>query len=201
MHPEALFIIESDTALELVKQHIQDCKRVTEQRQFLLTELGVTHCFTNIRTGVVTGVVFDKTVHPEFCKPLISNKVSYPRKGSSWHKRLKEQVGVPDPAHLISKEFNIPLSLHYKLESSEGVLRLGEPLTECGFLYIGENGPYAMWVPDVNKEVKQQESNGSVVQEPAKSFKLEFEGCRRIEPEDWEILVLLDKLSKKRPSF
>ena len=54
-----------------------------------------------------------------------------------------------------------------------------------------------MWVPNVEAEVAIEIAKGNTVDEPANSFKLKFEGCRRIEPEEWEILALKHKLESK----
>ncbi|MGC5808004.1 hypothetical protein [Ralstonia pseudosolanacearum] len=51
--------------------------------------------------------------------------------------------------------------------------------------------------PDVPGAVARDEAKGYAVAEPAKSFKLEFEGCRRIEQEEWDILVAQHKLEEK----
>lgn len=197
MFEKAIFMIEGGKALDLVKAFIAERIRVSAEVRALAKELGVEHIYTSRATGVLTGVQFKDKVHPDFKKPDRKG-ISFPKKGSEWEKRLREQVGHQDQSAIIANAFNVPLSISYSDDAGSGVRCLGVPFTECGFLYLGADGPYAMWVPDVPAEVAHSESRGYTVGEPAKSFKLEFEGCRRIEREEWEILVAQQKLDEKR---
>jgi len=196
----AYFLIESGRPLELVRQQIAETSRVREQTQALAKELGVTNGSLCRRTGVLLGVVFDKDVHPEFVKPKsrARNRTSYPKKGSDWAKRFAAQQGTPDAVELISTEFEIPLGLSYKMATGSGWCTIGTPLSECGFLWLGENGPYAMWAPDVPALVADRRSRGQEVEDPAGSFSFNIDGCRRIEKEEWEILVLQHELAAKK---
>lgn len=191
-----IFMIESGKALALVKHHISEVLRVRNEVGALLEDLGVRRYRLNRVTGVLSAVDFDGAQHPDFKKP--TKWGSYPKKGTEWAKRFAEQRGHESDSGLISDAFSIPLSLSYRSEDSSGGRCIGSPLTECGFLYLSVDGPYAMWVPDVPAEVAYQESLGYTVDEPAKSFRLEFDGCRRIEPEEWDILVAQHKLDQKR---
>lgn len=193
----AIFMIEGGRALEMVKEHIAERLRVRVETRALAQELGAPELFEDRTNGTLLGVVFDGDIHPDFKKPTGRHKVSYPRKGTAWEKRLKEQVGYRPLVRWISDEFNIPLHISYSGNGGSGGGCVGNPFTECGFLYLSPAGPYAMWVPDIPAKVAEYEAKGYVVEEPTRSFKLEFEGCRRIEEEEWEILVLQKKLEAK----
>lgn len=195
----ALFMIEGGPALVMVRDHIADRLRVRSETRALAREIGASELFEDRTNGTLLGVVFadGDDFHPDFKKPTGRHRVSYPKKGTAWEKRLKEQVGYKPLVKWISGVFDIPLSISYSGNGGSGGGCIGSPFVECGFLYTSKDGPYAMWVPDVPAKVAEYEANGYVVEEPAKSFKLEFEGCRRIENEEWEILVLQKKMADR----
>lgn len=194
MH-NAIFMIEGGKALEMVKQYISEVKRVAAQNKLLAEELGVNEVTTNIRTGVISGVCFKEAIHKDFTKP--KKGISYPKKKTIWNDKFKAQIGHRDASTWIAEEFHIPFDIDYFNEKTKGSRYIGSLLRECGFLFISENGPYAMWCPDVCAYVQNYIDQGYDVKEPAKSFKLDFDGCRRIEPDYWKILVLQHKLEKK----
>lgn len=201
MIDSAMFMIEGGPLLGLVKHHIQERKRVMGEVRELANELGVTEAYRDRWSGVISGVVFPRgQVHPEFTKPTSKGRISFPRKRTYWHKRLAAQVGHEWAIKVISDALNLPGSISYTTPGGSGVCGFSSILNECGFLYMTEDGPYAMWVPDVPAEVaaKEAEGVGYAVEEPAKSFKMDFEGCRRIDKEEWEILVLQQQFAEKR---
>lgn len=196
----ALFMIEGGKPLEMVKEYIRQYAVIKEQTRLLAEELGVSDVWTDISTGVMTAVLFKGEVHPEFKKPKKRGGPSYPKKGSSWAKRFADQQGTRNPAEWISKEFNVPMSLRYKgVEDGRGHgwRCIGNPLRECGFLFLSEDGPYALWIPDVAAEVAYTQEQGCIIEGEAATFKMEIPGCRRIHDEEWEILVLQHKLAEK----
>lgn len=194
---KAIFMIESGRALDLIKHHITEKKRVSAEVRALAKELGVESIYTSQSSGVLTAVEFPGKAHPDFKKP--TKRGSYPKKGSAWATRLAEQNGYDSPSNVIADAFQIPLSISYHGKGDAyGSSCIGFPLNECGFLYLSADGPYAMWTPDVLAEVAAYEADGWTVKDPAKSFRLEFDGCRRIEREEWEILVAQHKLEQKR---
>jgi hypothetical protein len=194
----AMFMIEGGKPLEMIKQHIAERNRVWGAVRALAKELEADQVYTDRTNGILSGVVFRDDIHPDFAKPKKRGEASYPKKGTAWAKRLKEQQGYRDPAEWISKEFGIPLVVEYDAnDGGWGSTCIGSPLTECGFLYLGEEGPFAMWAPDVPAIVEKYRSYGTV-REPAASFRFNIPGCLRIEEEEWRILVLQHELEQKR---
>ncbi|MDO9177170.1 MAG: hypothetical protein Q7U16_02410 [Agitococcus sp.] len=196
MATDAMFIIESGKALAMVRKHIAERISAQSVVRELAKDLRITEVLTDRTTGILTGVVFPAEIHAEFTKPKKRTGTSYPKKNTAWAARFAEQKGYRDPATWIAHEFSIPLSLSYRRLDSEfgntgsGWSRLGSMLTACGFLYLSEHGPYAMWTPDVPALVAERLTPGILVEEPAASFKFDFDGCRRITHEEWDILVL-----------
>ena len=193
----AYFLIEGGRVLEMVREHIADRLRIQAENRKIAEELRVDEGVTDRTTGVLRGVVFKDVIHPDFTKPR-KNGASYPKKRTKWFSRFDGQKGYLSLPEWISKEFKIPLRVEYVGNNCRGNLAIGTIFAECGFLYLSEEGPYAMWVPDVPVAVREYEANGYTVSEPAKSFVLEFDGCRRIEKEEWEILVLQHRLANKK---
>lgn len=193
----AIYMIEGGKALDLVKRRIEDVRRVQQQNHDLAKELGAARYRVRICEGTISTVEFKGDVHPQFTKP--GKYGSRPKKGTEWEKRFAEQKGhIESESTEISNAFNIPLCISYKGGESSGSRIIGAPLQECGFLYLSADGPYALWIPDVAAEVADTESRGYTVSEPAKSFDMILPGCRRIEKEEWQILVAQHELEKKR---
>jgi hypothetical protein len=191
-------MIEGGKPLEMIKQHIAERQRVAVAVRDMAKGLGAEQVYTDRTNGTLCGVVFPGAIHPDFAKPKKRNGVSYPKKGTAWAMRLKEQQGYRDPSEWISSEFGIPLSLSWRKAGEWcGSTCIGSPLTECGFLFLGEDGPFAMWAADVPAYVEVYRSYGDI-EEPASSFQFNIDGLRRIEREEWEILVLQHKLADKK---
>jgi len=199
MAGNAIFMIEGGKALELVKLHIAERQRVARERGDLARELGVDDIYISNMDGVLLGVRFKgDEAHPDFKKPDRKG-ISRPKARTAWKDRFDAQKGFPRPSVVIAEAFDIPLSIGYTSnEGGNGWRCIGNPFNECGFLYLSVDGPYAMWVPDVPCEVTEAEARGLTVEEPAKSFRFEFDGCKRAEKEEWDILVAQHNLAKKR---
>lgn len=191
------FMIEGGKALELVKRHIADRLRTIEQARAIAADLGVDDIMTSRYDGKVAAVQFKDRPHPDFTKSGKSG--SRPKKGTEWAARFAEQEGYQNDSDLIASEFNIPTSISYSNgQGVTGSRLIAVPFQECGFLFFGKDGPYAMWIPDVPGEVAADQARGYAVDDPARSFKPEFEGCRRIDVEEWDLLVAQRNLAKKR---
>jgi len=191
------YVIYGGSALELVKQHIADVQRVRAETTALAKEIGVERYRVTDSNGVITSVDFGNGPHhPDFKKP---NKYgSSPKKGTGWYLRFQGQKGYESSSSPISETFSVPLTIAYGKEGSKGWRRIGYPFDECGFMYLSADGPYGMYCVDVEAEVSADREKGYEVDEPAASFKMSFDGARRIEKEEWEILVAQHKLEKKR---
>ncbi|QNB13467.1 hypothetical protein G5S35_17740 [Paraburkholderia tropica] len=197
MSDNVIFIIESGKALDLVKHHIAEKQRVARANRDLLKELGVEDAWISRDDGTVLRVRFKSSIHPQFTKA--DKNGSRPKKGTDWAKRFEAQKGYANQSSVIADAFDVPLSISYgKPGNATGWRCIGLPLCECGFLYFGENGPYALWVPDVEAEAESDRAKGYEVAEPAASFRLEFDGCRRISREEWEFMVAKHNLEKAR---
>lgn len=198
MAENVLFMIEGGEALEMVKHYIAEKKRVRAANMVIAQELGVEDIFVDRVNGTISAVRFPGQRHPDFTKE--TRQGSWPKKGTDWHRRFAEQVGYENQSALISETFAVPLSISYKSAAGEshGWRCIGGMLNECGFLWLGEDGPYAMWIPDVEAEVASDLAKSHSVAEPALSFAPVFDGCRRIEQEEWDILVAQLKLARKR---
>ncbi|MDS1142418.1 hypothetical protein RE432_18445 [Pusillimonas sp. SM2304] len=192
----AIYMIESGKALDLVKHRISEVKRVRQQNIELAKELGAERYRVHIESGVITTVEFADEKHPQFTKP--GKYGSAPKKGTEWAKRFSEQKGHESESAVIAEAFDVPLRISYEGENFSGSRCIGYMLRECGFLYLSDDGPYALWIPDVAAEVAAEEGRGGTITWPEQPFSMELEGCRRVEKEEWDILVAQHKLDKKR---
>jgi len=191
----AYYLIEGGKALELVKQHINDRKRVDLKNRELANELGADRFWTDHFAGNLIAVSFDGAHHPDFKKPK-RNCACFPKKGSEWAKRFAANPGYTSECSLIVDAFKAVLTIGYGKDGEEsGWTRIGNPFSECGFAYPHQTGPYLMWVPDVQAAISKIESDGFTVNEVAKRAPMQFDGCRRIKKAEWEIMVLQHKLA------
>jgi hypothetical protein len=198
---DAIYIIESGKALDLVKHRIAHSLRIRLEVIALLKSIGCENnkVWTNSQTGVLTCISAKRGSQPEGFTVPDSKGRTWPKKGTELAKRFAEQKGHPlSESNEISSAFNVPLSLEYKLiDGSKGWRRIGYPLSECGYLYLSAKGPYALWIPDIKKAIAECKARGETVIGDAKKFDMQIEGCRRIESEEWEIMVLQHKLQGK----
>ena len=184
MQESLYFLIEGGKALDLVRRHIKEMNDAHARAQKLAKEIGVKQFSADKLTGRLTGVVFerDQEPHPDFLK-ADRNGVCFPRKKSDWFNRIQAVKGHPITSELISEALGVPLTLRWK----NGFLHLGYPFRQAGFLFLGKDGPYAMYIPDVAGAIKK--AGHGLPDEPARSFKPEFEGCKRILRQEWELIV------------
>ena len=180
---DAIFLIEGGKALELARSHLAEWLRVRKQSQDLARELGVEHVWTSREDGVVIAVDFKGAVPADFTGR--GSHGSRPKRGTEWATRFAAQAGYRNPSALLMEGLGIPCFISYLTKNGHGIRRLGLPFAECGFLWVGERGPYAMWLPDIEAEVRAELAAGRTVEEPAASFRMEFDGCRRISEEEW----------------
>jgi hypothetical protein len=193
----AIYMVESGHVLEMVKEHIRERLRVSADVGDMLKELGTNTCSRSRFNGTLAGVVFPGAVHPQFTKPDREG-VSRPKKNTDWHGRFKAQKGYRELEGWISKELGVPLVISYKGKDCSGSRCIGAAFNACGFLYPCADGPYALYIPDVAAEVAATIAEGYEVEGPAPSFNMDIEGCRRVEKEEWEMVVLQHKLAKKK---
>jgi len=180
----AIFMIEGGVALDLIQDHIAEKQVIADKIRELADEFCTTRVATSKFDGSLIGLHLDpsKPRPKDFTAPDV-NGVSRPRSKS------------------IAATLGIPTQLSYSKKGKfHGSRLIGHPAAPCGFLYISSNGPFAMWTPDVEMEVAAAESSekGVVVSGPAKSFRMDIDGCRRLEIEEWEIIVRTHALIRKQ---
>jgi len=195
-----IYLIEGGKALQLVKQHIEEVKRVRNDVRLIAEELGIREGQTNNFTGVLISVLFKRGAVPEgWTKPDRKHGASRPKKGTPMAARFAAQVGYKAPSTVISDELGVPLDVSYENGKSIGSRGLGEnPFRPCGWLYCSGSGPFALFTPDVVGEVKRLKAAGWTVTGEAANFTGVIDGCRRIESEEWDIVVAQHELDAKR---
>ncbi|ARL04221.1 hypothetical protein [Burkholderia pseudomallei] len=191
MSNRLFFMIEGGQAQDLVKHHIAEVQRVKREAIAIGRELGAARINTSGVDGTLIAVQFDGTPHRDFIKTGKRGALSYrPRGGTEWEKRFAAQRGYESASYLIQEKLNVPCQISYSTPSGgSGFRHVSVPFEECGFLYLGAEGPYAMWIPDIEAEVAADLAKGHSIEEPALTFKPVFDGCRKIALEEWELLV------------
>lgn len=198
MSQSVIYLIESGFALDLVKKHVQEVCRVQREAAALAGDLGCTQGALDPFTGVLRGVAFPQKKHPDFTVPNRRSRVSSPKKGTEWAARFAAQKGHAIPEATIQKAFGVPLSIEYTCDGGYGSSAIGDVMNACGFLSLSDDGPFALWIPDVHAEVAAHVSQGHVVDSESKNFTMSLPGCRRIEDEEWDIMVAQHSLAEKK---
>lgn len=194
----AVFLIESGRALELAQQWVQDEQVQRRQRREIGQALGVSRVYLSFDTGVVLGAYFgDKlAVHPDFRKPNRKG-ASFPKKHSGWAARLAQQHERKLTMAQVNKELGIPDSLCVRHPDGSEVWRmLSSPVTPSGFLSLSDQGPFAIWTPDVDDVLRQEREAGHEILTFPKDFKFTIAGTRRILPEQWDLMVAERRMNK-----
>ncbi|PAT39171.1 hypothetical protein CK623_11465 [Vandammella animalimorsus] len=189
-----IYMIESDPALSLVKRHIAERKRAWAEAKVLADEYGATHCSFNHLDGRLASLGFEGEPHPQFKKPR--NGHCYPKKGSEAAAKFAALQGYEYSCTVISQALGVPLSLRWDQpdDGSRGWMNIGSPFQECGWLYLSEDGPYALWIPNVQAAIEHLHQQGKTVDPPA--FDMQLPGCRRLLREEWDLLVAQHKLKQ-----
>lgn len=202
MSDNAIFLIEGGPALELIQAHIAEKNELAAKIKELADEFGTTRVATNKIDGSLFGLHMDpsKPRHKDLTSPD-ANGISRPRKNTETAKRFKEIGGYTNPSSTIANGLGIPTQVaRFKKGKYQGTQAIGNSVSPCGFMFITSGGPFAMWTPDVEAEIAAIEANekGVVVNGTAKAFKMDIEGCRRLEHEEWQIIVLTHSLMRKQ---
>lgn len=122
---DALYMIEGEPALSLVKTHIAEVQRVRAEVRALANLYGAEQITTDRMTGVLRGVVFKRNEHHADFKKPDRRGVCWPKRKTEASDKFAAQVGYEHPETTISKAFSVPLTLCHKGPSrSPGVVCL-----------------------------------------------------------------------------
>lgn len=188
------FLIEGPgKAMDLVKEFLAERSEAIERCHTLVKEIGgdKAQYTRDNETGKVTGIVFAGEPPSDWKKPN-KNGVSFPKKGSPWISRLRDQQGHRTSSEMIKDAFAIPTMMECtKADGSRAWREIGHWFTPCQFAAkLGEPPLYLMVIPNHAFYIAQAEAEGWTVPDDVKAFKPEFEGCRQITRADWEIMVM-----------
>lgn len=195
------FLIEGPgVAMNLITEWLAARDEALDRAFSMLHELGVTHHTRDDSTGVVTGVAFPRGEVPAGWTKPDKYGVSRPKKGTDEYKRFNAQVGHPKASPLIKSAFNIPTSMKCEGPNGERFIEMGHWFEPCGFATMGDTPPFLLVIPNVAYYVAKAEAEGYTVPAEVKAFKPEFEGCRAITEDDWDLMVLRAEKSKEQAS-
>lgn len=178
-------------AMDLITKWLKERDLVLDRTVELAKEVGAQYITQDEETGVLTGVVFPDRAAPVGWTKPDKRGVSRPKAGSEWHARFKAQVGHTKASPLIKEAFGVPTTMICRdAEGRERRMEIGNWFHPCGFATLGAQPPYLLLLPNVAYYVAKAEAQGYIVPPEVKAFKPEFEGCRPISEEDWELLEL-----------
>lgn len=214
-----LYLIESGPMLELIKHHLNERTRVTAVNLEILRKLGLdpekVQLWRHIYNGSLTGVQIPKSlkmpkvfVQENWTKPDSKGR-RRPKKGTEEYKAFYSEDALFTPAEtLIVKALNVPTSIGYKTRggtrSGEGWSMIGRMMSACGFLWMDrDNGPYAMWLPDVEAAVEDLKKAHKGVKSfevigGADVWQLDTTGIKPLLQEEWDLMVAQKNLEEAR---
>lgn len=198
MKKDLYFAVESGRTLELAKAHARERQEQHDRNSEIAKELGVDQFVVSFMDGAICGVVFDGPVHPDFKKPN-RHGVSYPKKKTEWYDRFEQIKGHDARGYDIAEALGVPTVIQYEGDGVSGSSVIAAGFSSgVGFLYLSEDGPFALYCPDVAERVAYYESQGYTVDAACKGFKPKFDGARPILKEEWELTVAKWKLEQSR---
>jgi len=192
------FLVEGGKTLELAHKHVADREATVARNIKLIEPLGVTRYFESILDGTVCGVVFEGRPHQDFKKP---NRHGYstPKAKTEWAQKFEANAGYDKRGYELAKLLGVPTTLRYKAEDCDGMTGTSSGIASgCGFLYLSPDGPFALYVPDIAKQVADYEARGYTVNDECKNFRPEFDGARPILKEEWELIVAQRELKEAK---
>jgi len=193
--PTAIYLIRSGKILEAVKNYVKKVNEVSDAVNEFCKENGFVR-YTKGDFYELVGVDYRYANSTDFSKP---NKrgICHPKKGTEIEKMFKDLPRVDiKPRDVIREMFNVPYGLRYRSEKCTGSRSIGRFFDPAGFLWLSKEGPFAMWIPDVESELNYSKEKGETVEEPEASFSMKLKGCKRITEEEWEFLVAKNNLKK-----
>lgn len=192
------FAVESGTTLELAHKHVAEANATAERNAALIEPLGVEKYTVSFFDGFVDGVVFNGAPHKDF-KKANKHGVSYPKAKTEWAEKFAASKGYDKSGFELAKMLGVPTVLNYKSKDSDGWTHTSSGFSSgVGFLYLSEDGPFALYVPDIAAQVADYEARGYTIDDACKKFKPEFDGARPILKEEWELVVAQHDLEKAK---
>lgn len=193
---QSYFLIEGEgKAKELVENWLQEWSDAVDRTIAFVKEIGAERHTRSEDTGVLTGVVFDKGQAPDgWIKP---NKrgITRPKKGTELYKRFNSQKGCEKFSPIFAKAFSIPTTMWpTDAEGKQCRVEMGHWFTPCQLVSNGKQ--HCVIIPNVAYYVAKAEAEGLTVPEDVKAFKPQFEGCRAITREDWELIEIQHQSTK-----
>lgn len=186
MSKDLYFLIEGGQTLDLVKAHIAARTDQHERNAAFVSELGADQWYESILDGTVSSVVL-KERRTDFIKPDRKG-ISRPKKGTEWFDRWENQIGWDRRGYELAKTLGVPTDIRYsKDDGSYGMSSVSRGFTSgVGFLWLGPDGPYCLYVPDVAERVAYYRDLGYTVD---MKWPEAFDGARPILKEEWELIV------------
>ncbi|MBY3434849.1 hypothetical protein [Rhizobium laguerreae] len=183
------FAVDGGATLELAHKYVADRSAVEKSNRELAKEFGAEQYVVSLMDGVLCGAVFADKPHPEFKKPN-RRGVSFPKRGSACESRLASIEGYDHRGYGLAETLGVPTVIDYTTEDGWGSSVISRGVSSgVGFLYMSEDGPFALYIPDVAQVVAEYEGRGYAVSDVCKNFKPEFDGARPILKEEWELVV------------
>lgn len=186
-----IYLIKSGAMLDAIKDYIKEETDCRLAYSLFAEKFGAESYLTNGKC--MYGLVLDKA--PEgWTIPKKARRRSYketwPKKNCKDYDEMWSLPKLPQQVDIIKNLTKVPLTMKYINNcGGEGRYRIGNPLNECGFLYIQSHKLYAFWLPDVQSEIEEAEREGAVVDEAIKSWKLDLQGVEEISNNKWDLLV------------
>lgn len=189
MGKELYFMVESGAILAFAREHVAEHIAQDKRNAQYLKEIGADgRYWRSILDGTVAAVTFPGEPPEGWRKPDRAGRTS-PKKGSTAWDRHNRQTGSDVTGSALAKLINLPRSIRYEGDGTDGMSRLEHGLMACGVLWLSQDGPFAAWVPNIPSRVAEYEAEGYTVDDACKNWRPVIEGARPILKEEWEFLV------------
>jgi len=201
--PRLFFLIEGPgRAMDLVTQYVSERSFAIQAINDFAKKVGASAYQTEHDTLRLAGLTFDGPV-PLGWKSIGNTsrrggKQSFaPRRGSDAYNEMQALPCISTTPDVVADALGIPTMIDYVDANGKyaGGVVLSLPGSECGFAYPSTSGPFLLVTPDVQKAVEScEKSLPSIaphlfIGQSIKDYRPEFEGCRQILREEWDLIV------------
>lgn len=191
------FLVTGGAVLDLCKAHIAARQETHKRNCAMAIELGASQFQEHILDGTICSVIFDGPKHPDFKNPD-KHGACAPKKNTEWQRKFAENKGYDRSGSQKAEALGIPTHIDYTYEGGRGWSAIASPFSsDVGFLWLSNEGPFALYIPDVASAIAEHEAQGHVVSDAVKAFKPVFDGAHPIHKEEWVIMVAQHQLAEK----
>lgn len=183
-------------AMNIALEEVQRERETREKTFALLKGLGVKH-YRAFHDGQIACVQFEGEVPQHFTR--FSKRVGdrhwwRPMKKSPWFEKFYSARREKSVASIIHERLGYDHCVSYEKGGEKGCTIVGHPFAGCGIAWFNPEGPFLLYIPDATYHARRRMAEGYTVENV--NMDPQYEGCKRITKDEWDLLVLQNKIAR-----